>query len=136
MAFITSLGYRQSKARGMSARRLHDAAFLEHLRHTHADTYGGRKIRHALVREGIAIVREQTARLLRTAGLSGKGKGGAPVTTCIPRGPDLRPALVGREFKAAGPIRLRGPDITYVQTRKGLVYTAFVTDVYSRRIVD
>ena len=26
--FITSLGYRQPKARGMSARRLHDAAFL------------------------------------------------------------------------------------------------------------
>lgn len=25
--FITSLGYRQPKARGMSARRLHDAAF-------------------------------------------------------------------------------------------------------------
>ncbi|MGV0332133.1 DDE-type integrase/transposase/recombinase [Corynebacterium macginleyi] len=26
-------------------------------------------------------------------------------------------------------------DITYVRTRKGFVYTAFVTDVYSRRIV-
>ncbi|WP_411777220.1 DDE-type integrase/transposase/recombinase [Corynebacterium macginleyi] len=25
--------------------------------------------------------------------------------------------------------------ITYVRTRKGFVYTAFVTDVYSRRIV-
>ncbi|WP_431604600.1 DDE-type integrase/transposase/recombinase [Corynebacterium propinquum] len=26
-------------------------------------------------------------------------------------------------------------DITYVRTRKGFVYAAFVTDVYSRRIV-
>ena len=26
-------------------------------------------------------------------------------------------------------------DITYVRTRNGFVYTAFVTDVYSRRIV-
>ncbi|WP_419145648.1 DDE-type integrase/transposase/recombinase [Corynebacterium pseudodiphtheriticum] len=26
-------------------------------------------------------------------------------------------------------------DITYVWTRKGFVYTAFVTDVFSRRIV-
>ncbi|WP_431832741.1 DDE-type integrase/transposase/recombinase [Corynebacterium pseudodiphtheriticum] len=26
-------------------------------------------------------------------------------------------------------------DITYVRTRKGFVYTAFVTDVFSRRIV-
>ena len=28
-----------------------------------------------------------------------------------------------------------GADITYVSTRKGLVYTAFATDVFSRRIV-
>ncbi|MGC3881607.1 DDE-type integrase/transposase/recombinase [Corynebacterium propinquum] len=26
-------------------------------------------------------------------------------------------------------------DITYVRTKKGFVYTAFVTDVFSRRIV-
>ncbi|MBG9344967.1 hypothetical protein I4I88_06420 [Corynebacterium diphtheriae bv. gravis] len=27
-------------------------------------------------------------------------------------------------------------DITYVRTRKGFVYTAFVTDVFSRRIIE
>ncbi|WP_375544224.1 transposase [Corynebacterium accolens] len=31
--------------------------------------------------------------------------------------------------------RLWVADITYVRTKKGFVYTAFVTDVYSRRIV-
>ncbi|MEJ4106051.1 DDE-type integrase/transposase/recombinase [Corynebacterium accolens] len=31
--------------------------------------------------------------------------------------------------------RLWVADITYVHTKKGFVYTAFVTDVYSRRIV-
>jgi len=49
--FITSRGYRQSKARGMSARRLRDAAVLEHLRHVHADNYGVYGVRtmwHAL----------------------------------------------------------------------------------------
>ncbi|WKS59635.1 DDE-type integrase/transposase/recombinase [Corynebacterium accolens] len=50
--------------------------------------------------------------------------------------PDLRPDLVGREFKAQGPNKLWVADITYVRTKKGFVYTAFVTDVYSRRIVD
>ena len=49
--------------------------------------------------------------------------------------PDLRPDLVEREFKAQGPNKLWVADITYVRTRKGFVYTAFVTDVYSRRIV-
>ncbi|MBG9332898.1 transposase [Corynebacterium belfantii] len=43
--------------------------------------YGVRKMWHALQRQGIDIGREHTARLMRSAGLSGKGKGGAPVTT-------------------------------------------------------
>ncbi|MCG7251854.1 DDE-type integrase/transposase/recombinase [Corynebacterium pseudodiphtheriticum] len=68
-------------------------------------------------------------------GLSGKGKGGAPVTTRTPKGPDLRPDLVNGEFKAPEPGKLWVADITYVRTRKGFVYTAFVTDVFSRRIV-
>ncbi|WP_369707165.1 DDE-type integrase/transposase/recombinase [Corynebacterium sp. HFH0082] len=42
--------------------------------------------------------------------------------------------MVNREFKAPGPHRLWVADITYVRTRKGFGYTAFVTDVCSRRI--
>ncbi|WP_375231838.1 hypothetical protein [Corynebacterium macginleyi] len=40
---------------------------------------------HALRREGIDIGREQTARLMRLAGVSGKGKGGSPITTRTPQ---------------------------------------------------
>ncbi|WP_445227965.1 IS3 family transposase [Corynebacterium sp. H127] len=136
--FITSRGYRQSKARGLSARRLRDAALVEHIRQVHADNYGVygvRKMRHALRRDGIAIGREQTARLMRLANLSGKGKRRAPVTTRTPKSPDLRPDLVNREFNAPRPNTLWVADITYVRTRKGFVYAAFVTDVFSRRIV-
>ena len=49
--------------------------------------------------------------------------------------PDLRPDLVQHEFSAAVPNKLWVADITYVRTKKGFVYAAFVTDVYSRRIV-
>ena len=136
--FLSSRGYRQSKARGLSSRALRDAALVEHIRDVHAENYGVygvRKMWRVLQRRGVDIGREQTARLMRSAGLSGKGKGGAPVTTRKPTGPDLRPDLVNREFKAPGPHRLWVEDITYVRTRKGFVYTAFVTDVYSRRIV-
>ncbi len=83
--FITSRGYRQSKACGLSApRRLRDAVLVEHIRTVHRDNYGVygvRKMWHALRREGIDIGREQTARLMRLAGVSGKGKGGSPITT-------------------------------------------------------
>ncbi|MFA1532367.1 IS3 family transposase [Corynebacterium belfantii] len=75
--FITSRGYRQHKARGVSTRRLRDGALVERLREVHTGNYGVygvRKMWHALRREGIDIGREQTARLMRLAGLSGKGK--------------------------------------------------------------
>ncbi|MFH0410480.1 IS3 family transposase [Corynebacterium sp. L4756] len=136
--FITSRGYRQSKARGLSARRLRDAALVDRISAVHRDNYGVygvRKMWHALRREGIDIGREQTARLMRLAGVSGKGKGGSPITTRKANTPDLRPDLVEREFKAQGPNKLWVADITYVRTKKGFVYAAFVTDVYSRRIV-
>ncbi|WP_141276894.1 IS3 family transposase, partial [Corynebacterium striatum] len=136
--FITSRGYRQSKARGLSARRLRDAVLVERISAIHRDNYGVygvRKMWHALRRDGIDIGREQTARLMRLAGVSGKGKGGSPITTRKPNVPDLRPDLVEREFKAQGPNKLWVADITYVHTKNGFVYAAFVTDVYSRRIV-
>ncbi|MBG9281310.1 DDE-type integrase/transposase/recombinase [Corynebacterium diphtheriae] len=88
---------------------------------------------HALYRDGIDIGREQTARLMRLAGGSGKGR--SPITTRKPNLPDLRPDLVEREFKAQGPNKLWVADITYVRTRKGFMYTAFVTDVFSWRII-
>ena len=107
--FLSSRGHRQSKARGLSARALRDAALVEHIRDVHAGNYGVygvRKMWRVLQRQGVDIGREQTARLMRSAGLSGKGKGGAPITTRKPTGPGLRPDLVNREFKAPGPHRL------------------------------
>ncbi|HFG8775152.1 TPA: IS3 family transposase, partial [Corynebacterium striatum] len=100
--FITSRGYRQSKARGVSARGLRDAVLVERISAIHRDNYGiygVRKMWHALHRDGIDIGREQTARLMRLAGVSGKGKGRLPLTTRKPNVPDLRPDLVEREFK-------------------------------------
>lgn len=60
--------------------------------------YGVRKMWRVLRRQGSDSGREHTARLMRSAGLSGKGKGKAPITTRKSKGPDLRPDLVNREF--------------------------------------
>ncbi|MFV4913549.1 DDE-type integrase/transposase/recombinase [Microbacterium lacticum] len=43
--------------------------------------------------------------------------------------------LVNRRFTAPAPRRLWVCDVTYVATWSGFAYVAFVTDVYSRRIV-
>ncbi|WP_410493224.1 IS3 family transposase [Corynebacterium tuberculostearicum] len=61
---------------------------MEHTRDVQAENYrvyGVRKMWRALVRQGIDIGREHTARLMRSAGLFGKGIGGAPITTRKPR---------------------------------------------------
>ena len=60
------------------------------------------------------------------ASVSGKGEGRFPITTRTPQWPDLRPYLVGRDFKALGPYKLWVADITYVRTKKSFVDSAFV----------
>ena len=78
---------------------------VEPISSVHRDNYGVYGVRkkwHALRREGIDIGREQTARLMRLSGVSGKSKGRSPITTRKPHVPDLRPDLVEREFKAQG----------------------------------
>jgi putative transposase len=46
-----------------------------------------------------------------------------------------RPDLVERDFTAAGPDRLYVADFTYLRCWEGLLFFAFVIDVYSRRVV-
>src|SRR6266702_8550147 len=56
--------------------------------------------------------------------------------TTIPSPAASRPtALVDRDFRATAPNRLWVADLTYVSTWPGVVYTAFVTDVFSCYIV-
>lgn len=96
--FIPSRGYRQSKARGLSSRRLRDAALAENIRKVHAENYGVygvQKMWHTLRRQGIDISSEQTACLIRLTGVAGK-----------PKGPDNRPDLVNRDLTVHKPNRL------------------------------
>jgi len=57
------------------------------------------------------------------------------VTTIVPKTPDHRPGLVSRNFRAQETGRLWVADITYVCTSSGFAYTAFVVDVFSRKII-
>lgn len=76
--------------------------------------YGVRKMWHALRLKGIDTRREHTACVMRFAG---KDKGGSSITTRKPKGSELRPVLVDREFKAQEPNQLYLTDINYVRTR-------------------
>ncbi|WP_366503372.1 DDE-type integrase/transposase/recombinase [Arcanobacterium phocae] len=64
----------------------------------------------------------------------GKRKGKRVVATTKSKSVDIRPDLVQCNFNATAPNQLWVADITYVRTSRGVVYAAFVTDVFSRRI--
>lgn len=138
VGFLTVRGYRMAKARTASARQLRDELLIPEIQRLHAENYGvyGRRKMHALLkRQGWSIGRDQTERLMKLAGVRGV-KGSKRVFTTKPDPAAVKPLdLVQRQFTADAPRRLWVADITYVATWSGMAYVAFVTDVYSRRIV-
>lgn len=97
--------------------------------------YGAYKVWRQLRREGVDVARSTVERLMRAMGLRGVVRGRKTRTT-IPADLAERPRdLVQRQFQADGPNRLWVADLTYVVTWRGFVYVAFVTDVFSRKIV-
>lgn len=72
---------------------------------------------------------------MRMLGIRG-AVGGKGFMRTVPDFPAERPAdLVEREFTASVPNQLWVAEITFVSTRRGPVYTAFVIDVYTHMIV-
>jgi len=130
--------YYAAATRPPSARTVSDAATTTVIEQVHRDNYGvygARKVHAELHRQGRPVARCTVERLMRAAGLRGISRAKGPRTTISGSGADLRPDLVKRKFTATGPDQLWVADITYCRTFAGWVYAAFVTDVFSRRVV-
>ncbi len=110
-------------------------AVIEEVNTANDGVYGIRKVHAELHRQGRAVARCTVGRLMKTAGLRGISRVKGPRTTVPGRGPDDRPDLVKRAFTATALDQLWVADITYCRTFTGWVYAAFVTDVFSRRMV-
>lgn len=136
--FMTSRGYRAAKTRKPSEQELQDGILIEIMKDIHQanyGVYGVRKVWRAMRRAGWDIGRDRVNRLMTKAGLSGVRRGRTPFTTVPTQKPDHRPDLMDWKFTAQGPNELWVADITYVRTTSGFCYTAFVTDVFSRKFV-
>jgi putative transposase len=98
--------------------------------------YGARKVWLQLRREGIEVARCTVERLMREMGIAGVAAQRKKPRTTVPDAEAGRPGdLLERDFTAPAPNRRWVADITYVPTACGFVYTAFVTDLFSRKIV-
>lgn len=129
---------RQAQPARIPARARRDAKLSEEIGRVYAanfHVYGARKVWLQLNREGIAVARCTVERLMHSLGLQG-AKRGKRYKTTIPDAAAERPAdLVNRQFTATRPNQLWVADFTYVATWAGVVYVAFVIDVFARRIV-
>jgi putative transposase len=99
--------------------------------------YGARKVWRQLGRDGIAVARCTVERLMRELGIGGvKARRKRPRTTVpAPAGTERPSDLLERDFSADAPNKRWVADITYVEIPGDFVYTAFVMDLFSRKIV-
>ena len=122
-----------------SAREVEDERLLALIRRVHEENYeayGYRRMWKELSRRGELVPRCQVQRLMRDNGIEGAKRRGRPWRTTTPD-PDAqrRPDLVERDFTASQPGELVVADFTYVRCWEGLVFFAFVLDVFSRMVV-
>ena len=135
---IAPSGYRAAKARPASARQVRDGEVLTRIRGIHAGNYGvygARKVWHELHRQGQPVARCTVERLMRADGLTGVVRGKKIRTTVADPTGTRAGDLLNRDFTTTRPNRAWVADFTHVATWAGVVYVAFVVDVYSRAIV-
>lgn len=130
--------YYAAKSRTPSARACRDAIVgpaLVGLWNDNYRVYGAHKLWKTAQRAGYGIGRDQVARHMRAAGITGVRRGKRTRTTRPDTSAARHPDLVGRDFTATGANQLWVTDLTFVATWAGIAYVCFITDVFSRMIV-
>jgi putative transposase len=138
MFCVSRSGYYAWRSRPPSQRARFDAVLSEKIETIHRNsraTYGAPRIHAELRAIGIRCSRKRVARLMRRASLRGSLRGRKMRTTHRRALQQVAPDLLSRNFAAQEPDRLWVADITYVRSKEGFVYLAFILDVCSRRIV-
>jgi putative transposase len=135
---VAPSSYYAARHRQPCRRRIRDEALQQAIGRVHAanyGVYGARKVWRQLHRDGLPVARCTVERLMHQLGLTGRTRGAKRRTTIPADTATGPPDRVERRFVAETPNQLWIADITYVATWSGFAYTAFVTDVFSRRIV-
>ena len=132
----------RKREREPSARAARDEQLKEQIMRVWEDRrkgrrlYGARKVWRQLRREGMEVARCTVERLMGELGIAGVSARRKKPRTTVPGAGPGRPAdLLERDFTAPAPNRRWVADITYVPTACGFAYTAFVTDLFARKIV-
>jgi transposase InsO family protein len=135
---VTRQGYHAWVQREPSARACADAALGVEIRAIHRKSrrsYGSRRVRKQLMREGRCVGRHRVRRLMSQAGLRTKRTPRFRITTDSRNTQVIHENVLARDFAVGTPNRAWGGDITYLWTQEGWLYLAVVVDIGSRRVV-
>jgi putative transposase len=135
---IATSTYYAAKARPRSARAVRDAQLKQDIRRiwdANYQVYGAHKIWRELYRQGTPVARCTVERLMRELGICGVRRGKKVRTTIREESHQRAADLLKRDFTATHPNQRWVADFTHVATWAGIVYVAFVVDIYSRAIV-
>ncbi|WP_157857753.1 IS3 family transposase, partial [Gottschalkia purinilytica] len=100
----------------------------------HKGRYGSIRISKALEQKGITVNRKRVAKLMRNMKLVPRG------TRCRYKHYNQksssieRPNLLNQLFQTDGKNKIWVGDITYIPTKKGVLYLAVFLDIYSRKV--
>ncbi|MBD3727744.1 MAG: IS3 family transposase [Moraxella osloensis] len=129
----------QENPEKQSRRKQSDKHLIEQIKQIWQDSgcrYGIRKVWHKIKQDGLPKLGRCTVeRLMRKLGIQGVWRGKGKTTTKQRDDQDKPSDLVKRNFTADAPNKLWVADFTYIKTKTGWVYTAFVIDVFKRVIV-
>ncbi len=135
---VSRSGYFAWRHRPLSERARFVAVLSEKIEMIHRNsraTYGAPRVHAELHFVGIRCGRKRIARLMRQAKLKGCLRGRRMRATHRLALRRVVPDLVRRNFAVEEPDRLWVADITYVRSKEGFVYLAFILDACSRRVV-
>jgi putative transposase len=136
---VSASAYYHRRSGDRSERCVQDERLLFRIREVHKanyEAYGYRRTWKALLRAGERVPRCQVQRLMRSHGIQGAKRRGKPWRTTKPDpNAQRRPDLVQRKFTAIESNRLWVGDLSYLRCWEGVVYVAFIIDVFSRRVV-
>jgi putative transposase len=99
------------------------------------NTYGSRRMKHALNCLGYPVSRQKAKKLMLEAKVWVRYRKKYKVTTDSNHNKPLFDNVLNREFTVDAPNKAYVSDITYIWTREGWLYLAIVIDLYSRKIV-
>ena len=117
--------------------QLAEAALVDEIRAIWAEsagTYGSPRVCAELRRRGRVVNHKRVERLMKGHRMAGFVPRKRRVTTTADTAHRI-PDLLRGEFTTSAPDEAWVGDITYIRTRQGFLYLAFVLDLASRRVV-